>query len=60
MKNIDPKALLLSILITLAISAMLYFLSIKPFFLIYTLGVMVFVLTVKLIYNFLTNKKQKL
>jgi hypothetical protein len=60
MKNIDPKALLLSILITLAISAMLYFLSIKPFFLIYTFGVMVFVLTVKLIYNFLTNKKQKL
>lgn len=60
MKKIDSKALLLSIIITLALSVMLYFLSIKPLFLIYTLGVIVFGFTVKLIYNFLTNKKQKL
>jgi hypothetical protein len=57
MKNINLKALLLSIIITLVLSGTFYFIFTKPAFLIYTLSVVVFGFTVKLIYNFLTNKK---
>jgi hypothetical protein len=60
MKNINLKALLLSIFITLAISGILYFMFTKPPFLIYFLSAVVFGLTIRLVYYLLTNKKQKL